>query len=204
MTPILYKAITLWQNQTFPAATALSKCHHLKEEVNELFVEVEQNNQQNAKKELADCFILLFGIADKLGLTYQQLVEIIYEKQQININRKWGNPDENGVVKHVADSLKEHTKNNGLTAEDFWNSQPPMKNIPDALNEFFELKMKERVFVSVHGEGRDKSAFLEFCKPLMKYLCENYNPHVKVIIDGTRAEIVQGLKTVKCDDFIID
>jgi 2'-5' RNA ligase len=91
-----------------------------------------------------------------------------------------------------------------LTAEEFWNSQPPMKNIPDALNEFFELKRKEQVYVSVNGEGRDENAFLEACKPLMKYLSENYHPHVTVIIDGTRAELVEGLKTAKCEDYIRD
>jgi len=91
-----------------------------------------------------------------------------------------------------------------LTAESFWNSQPPMKSIPDALNEFYELKRKEQVYVSVHGEWKNENAFLEAAKPLMKYLCENHHPHVTVIIDGTRAELVEGLKTVKCDDYIRD
>lgn len=90
-----------------------------------------------------------------------------------------------------------------LTAESFWNSQPPTKSIPDAINEFYELKRKEQVYVSVHGEGRDENAFLEAAKPLMKYLCENYHPHVTVIIDGTRAELVEGLKTIKCEEYII-
>jgi 2'-5' RNA ligase len=91
-----------------------------------------------------------------------------------------------------------------ITAEEFWNSQPAMKSIPDAINEFYELKRKEQVYVSVHGESRDENAFLEACKPLMKYLCENYHPHVTVIIDGTRAELVEGLKTAKCEDYIRD
>lgn len=70
--------------------------------------------------------------------------------------------------------------------------------------ELFENAHRERVYLGVHGEGRDENAFLEACKPLMKYLCENYHPHVTVIIDGTRAELVEGLKTAKCDDYIRD
>jgi hypothetical protein len=39
-----------------------------------------------------------------------------------------------------------------LTAEDFWNSQAPMKSIPDAIREYHELKTREEVYISVHGE----------------------------------------------------
>jgi len=76
--------------------------------------------------------------------------------------------------------------------------------LADEIEKRFENAHRERVYVGVHGEGRDENAFLEACKPLMKYMCENYHPHVTVIIDGTRAELVEGLKTVKCDDYIRD
>ncbi len=95
-------------------------------------------------------------------------------------------------------------KKRELTAEDFWNSQLSMKSIPNTMTEFYELERKEQVYVSVHGEAHDENAFLEACKPLMKYLCENYHPHVTVIINGTRAELVEGLKTAKCEDYIKD
>jgi hypothetical protein len=49
-----------------------------------------------------------------------------------------------------------------------------------------------------------QNAFLESAKPLMKYLCENHHPHVSVIIDGTSAELSEGLMTIKCDDYIVD
>jgi hypothetical protein len=49
-----------------------------------------------------------------------------------------------------------------------------------------------------------QNAFLESAKPLMKYLCEYHHPHVSVIIDGTSAELSEGLMTIKCDDYIVD
>lgn len=63
---------------------------------------------------------------------------------------------------------------------------------------------EENIRIKVHGEQGNENAFLEAAKPMMKYLCENHHPHVTVIIDGTRAELMEGLKTVGCDDFIRD
>lgn len=62
----------------------------------------------------------------------------------------------------------------------------------------------DNVRIKVHGMNGDENAFLEACKPLMKYLCENHHPHVKVIIDGTRAELLEGLKTISYDNFVLD
>lgn len=95
-------------------------------------------------------------------------------------------------------------ENKELTPEIFWYSQSPMKSIPDAIREYHELKTRENVYLSVHGTHGDENAFLEAAKPMMKYLCENYHPHVTVIIDGTKAELLEGLKTAKCDDYILD
>lgn len=121
----LFNQITEWQNQTFPNSTALSKATHLYEEVQELMIAlndlqiagVAQNNshqedeilnaivygrkQQEAQMELADCFILLFGAANKMGLNFHQVQEVISTKHKINLLRKWGKPDANGVVKHI-------------------------------------------------------------------------------------------------------
>ena len=44
----------------------------------------------------------------------------------------------------------------------------------------------------------------EAAKPLMKFLAENFNPHVKVVVDNNTAEITEGLAVVKCDEFIQD
>ena len=87
--------------------------------------------------------------------------------------------------------------------------------IYEALNFLTEINMnkvieaikkehRDTIRIKVHGEQGDENAFLEAAKPMMKYLCENYHPHVTVIIDGTRAELVEGLKTAQCDDYIRD
>lgn len=44
--------------------------------------------------------------------------------------------------------------------------------------------------------------FEEAAKPLMKFLAENFHPHVKVIVENNTAEILEGSATVKCDEFI--
>jgi ABC-type phosphate/phosphonate transport system substrate-binding protein len=44
----------------------------------------------------------------------------------------------------------------------------------------------------------------ESAKPLMKFLAENFHPHVKIIVESNSAEFVEGQATVKCDDFIVD
>jgi hypothetical protein len=51
---------------------------------------------------------------------------------------------------------------------------------------------------------KQRKGFEEACKPLMKFLCENYHPHVKVIIDGNTAELVEGVLFTKDNKFIVD
>jgi hypothetical protein len=51
---------------------------------------------------------------------------------------------------------------------------------------------------------KQREGFKEACKPLMKFLCENYYPHVKVIIDGNTAELLEGVLFEKNNEFIVD
>lgn len=92
--------IVEWQQQTFPGATSLSKVEHLKEEVNELAESIESNDTKRAL-EFADCILLIYGAAAADGMTYHNIMEAIDFKMSINRNRKWGKPDEKGVVKHI-------------------------------------------------------------------------------------------------------
>jgi hypothetical protein len=46
--------------------------------------------------------------------------------------------------------------------------------------------------------------FEEAVKPLMKWLCENTHPHTTAIVDGTLAQLVEGVENVKTDEFLID
>ncbi len=45
----------------------------------------------------------------------------------------------------------------------------------------------------------------EIARPLLKYLCENYHPHVKVIITGTSIEVLEGIGSIpNINDYIVD
>ena len=46
--------------------------------------------------------------------------------------------------------------------------------------------------------------FEEAVKPLMKWLCENTHPHTTAIVTGNLAELVEGIESVKTNEFIID
>lgn len=101
MTEQQFNEISAWQKQTFGQATPLSKIAHLAEELQELVSDLKSNNPER-RLEFADCFFLLFGSAAADGMTYQDICQAIQEKFEINKARKWGKPDENGVVKHVS------------------------------------------------------------------------------------------------------
>lgn len=101
MTEQQFNEISAWQKETFGQATPLSKIAHLAEELSELSYDL-INNKPERRLEFADCFFLLFGSAAADGMTYQDICQAIQEKFEINKARKWGKPDENGVVKHVS------------------------------------------------------------------------------------------------------
>ena len=68
-----------------------------------------------------------------------------------------------------------------------------------------EKEHLDKVQIRVHGEALDKTKFEELTRPILKFLCENYHPHVTVIITPTSAELLEGLKTIGyVDDFIRD
>ena len=89
--------ISDWQDETFPNATVRSTFAHLVREILELEM-VLGGSVEQASEELADCQHLLFGIASKLGIN---LMDATAKKFEVNKKRKWGQPDENGVVEHI-------------------------------------------------------------------------------------------------------
>jgi hypothetical protein len=95
-----FEQIAAWQKETFGQATAISKLNHLKKEVDELIIDIAIDSTEK-RLEFADCFFLLFGAAAADGMTYEDICHAIEEKFEINKARKWGKPDENGVVEHV-------------------------------------------------------------------------------------------------------
>jgi len=100
----LFDEITQWQKETFGVQfTPLSKIAHLAEEIQELVADLQENSPYT-RLEYADCFILLFGSAAANGMTYEDICNAINEKMIINKARKWGKPNEQGVVNHIKEA----------------------------------------------------------------------------------------------------
>lgn len=113
--------VYLWSNATFGNhRTALPIAYHLQKETNELiealkvFYEGTYSNDDTGTKKLADkferikmeyadCFMLLIDSAAHLPLSMDGLIFATDKKLNINKARKWGKPDENGVVNHLPD-----------------------------------------------------------------------------------------------------
>ena len=87
--------------------------YHLKKEVPELIEAIEKYSEKvhvgeeqrgdvhKVGFEFADCFMLLLDSASHFGLTAGNLLWYTEEKLKVNKERKWGVPDENGVVEHI-------------------------------------------------------------------------------------------------------
>lgn len=115
-----FEAITKWQRETFKNSTAISKVYHLEKEVQELkealknFHRAEFDDRvfmgefnricENVRIELADCIILLYGAAGSFEMDYNDICKSIQRKFEEVKTRKWGEPDENGVVEHIKQS----------------------------------------------------------------------------------------------------
>ena len=97
----LINDISDWAESQFPNQPTLSKCKHLEKEAKELSEAMSNIWRGEAKTELADCFMLLLNIASRLKLDASGVIQIIRVKLEINKSRKWGKPDENGVVEHI-------------------------------------------------------------------------------------------------------
>ena len=110
----LINEIGQWSESTFSHQNSISKLHHLQKEVAELINAIGQAPSEPDKNdtvhlEFADCFILLLDAARKEGLSAKDILTAIVEKMEINKARKWGKPDENGVMEHIRDEHEEKT-----------------------------------------------------------------------------------------------
>lgn len=95
----LYCEIGAWHVETFPNATEEMQAAKLQEEATELRLELNNKNYRFAKEELADCFIVLIGIAVRMGVSYNRLVEELEIKHAVNIKRKWTDSNNPGFYK---------------------------------------------------------------------------------------------------------
>lgn len=95
--------ISEWSDNTFgDYERTIPILHHLKKEVPELIEAIEKEGTiSSALFEFADCFMLLLDAAHHHGYTADDILFATMEKLKINKKRKWGKPDENGVVEHI-------------------------------------------------------------------------------------------------------
>lgn len=78
------------------------------------------------------------------------------------------------------------------------------ENMTNLIN-VIEKNHMDNVKIRVHGEKLNKNKFEELARPMLKYLCENYHPHVSVIITPTSAELLEGLKSIgNVEDYLRD
>lgn len=101
----LMDEISTWSSQQFPTLEGtrgiIAKLSHLKEEVTELQSAVDNDNKKEINDEIADCFMLLFDVAHALKITESDIIKFSQAKLGINKDRKWGKPDNNGVIHHI-------------------------------------------------------------------------------------------------------
>lgn len=90
----LFNRMTDWAEKTFPQRTNHSILTHLRKEL----VEIEANPDD--LEEWADAILLFMHGLRERNFNIAQLVEALEKKFEINKNRKWGTPDEHGVVEH--------------------------------------------------------------------------------------------------------
>jgi NTP pyrophosphatase (non-canonical NTP hydrolase) len=103
--------ISEWSDKTFEIGQRNPAIlYHLIKEIPELIEAI--NNVQKLKEpdgdcfdkllyEYADCFMLLLDSATHSGISARTLLRYIRKKLNINKRRKWGKPDENGVIEHL-------------------------------------------------------------------------------------------------------
>jgi len=75
------------------------------------------------------------------------------------------------------------------------------------LDKNFEIKGNSFLFDKILKQAKEmenKLTFEEAVKPLMKWLCENTHPHTTAIVDGTLAQLVEGVESVKTNEFLVD
>ncbi len=92
----LQEEIAQWSDATFGSCRPATRpLHHLAKEVQELI------ETPDDRMEYADCLILLLDAYRMAGGSADDLIATCYKKLEINKERQWGDPDENGVVEHI-------------------------------------------------------------------------------------------------------
>lgn len=87
--------MTDWAEQNFPQRTNHSILTHMRREIDEI------EAHPDDIEEWADVLLLFMHGMRERGINSTQLTHALEEKFAKNQARKWGKPDEHGVVEHV-------------------------------------------------------------------------------------------------------
>jgi NTP pyrophosphatase (non-canonical NTP hydrolase) len=90
--------VGMWAESVFTRATPGSIVAHLRREVEELGAATHLGPWEDEVEEAADCLLLLLHLAHKRGYS---LLAAATAKFGENQQRRWGQPDAEGVVEHV-------------------------------------------------------------------------------------------------------
>ena len=72
-------------------------------------------------------------------------------------------------------------------------------------NNFAEKMLKLIYDLKRELEEIEKNDSFDNCvKSVIKYLAENHHPHTKIIIENDKAELVEGIKSIVTDEYIVD
>lgn len=97
---LLFKEIAEWRHKTFGFQKSIEPTiYHLQDEITEILKDPKDIY------EYADAMMLLIDAAHISGYNYDELIQAVKEKFEICKKRKWGEPDENGVVHHIEEEI---------------------------------------------------------------------------------------------------
>jgi hypothetical protein len=92
----LQNKIAKWSDKTFGYdRNPCAPLAHLMKEV------AETATNYTDIMEYADCMMLILDSARMAGHSATEILKATYKKLAINKKRKWGEPDNNGVVEHI-------------------------------------------------------------------------------------------------------
>lgn len=71
-------------------------------------------------------------------------------------------------------------------------------------NKKIDGETASRLLLAINKSKYEVNSFDEAVRPLMKWLAEKCHPHTKCIVESNVAELVEGVKSVVTDEYLVD
>jgi NTP pyrophosphatase (non-canonical NTP hydrolase) len=88
-------------DELIDALNQLDEGAYTNSDITEIGVQVLLKQNKRVLFELADCLMLIMDCAAHIQIDMTSLIKATEDKLEINKNRKWDLPNENGVVEHI-------------------------------------------------------------------------------------------------------